>query len=177
MKHFKKDHRVKIQHAKTLKGEKRIQYMDSQGRKRHYMLDGYYVDEEGREHALEFNRCWYHGCTQCFPSDRDNICIQGKSLSQRYVETFRKKRTLEELGYLVHKTRACKFSQFERVCSTEDMTATTPLNMRDAYFSGCTNAITLIKVFTNTEKGGYLDFCSLYPTVLKYEKIPHEVIP
>ena len=122
MKHFEKDHRVKIQHAETLEGERRIQYMDSQGRKRHYMLDGYYVDEEGREHALEFNGCWYHGCPQCFPNDRDNVCIQGKSLSQRYAETLRKKRTLEELGYLVHETWACRFSHLERVCSIEDMT-------------------------------------------------------
>ena len=52
----------------------------------------------------------------------------------------------------------------------EDMTATTPLNMRNAYYSEGTNAITLTKVFANTEKGGDLDFCSLYPTVLKYEK-------
>ena len=127
------------------------------------MLDGCYVDEEDREHALEFNRCWYHGYPRCFSNDRDNLCIQGKSLSQRYAEILRKKRTLEELGYLVHETWACEFSHFEWVCSMEDTTATTPLNMKDAYYGGCTNAMTLTKVFTNT------DFCSLYSTILKYK--------
>ena len=97
---------------------------------------------------------------------------QGKSLSQKYTKTLRKKRTLEELGYLVYETWACKFTHFEGVCSTEDMTATTPLNVRDTYYGGCTNATTLTKVFTNTEKGGYLGFCSLYPTILKYKKYP-----
>ena len=117
MKHLEKENKVKIQHAETIQGEKRIQYMDTHGRKRHYMLDGYYMDNQGREHALEFSRCWYHGCTKCFPNNRDNICIQGKSLSQRFTETLRKKRTLEELGYIVHETWACEFSRFERVAS------------------------------------------------------------
>ena len=46
------------------------------------------------------------------------------------------------------------------------------MNITDAYYGSHTNAITLTKVFQNTEKGGYLDFCSLYPIVLKYEKYP-----
>ena len=126
--HLEKENNVKIQHTETIQGGKRIQYMDTHGRKRHYMLDGYCVDKEGREHSLEFNRCWYHGCTQCFPSDRDNICIQGKSLSQRFAE----KRTLEELGYIVHETWACEFSKFERM-APDNVAAITPLNIRDAY--------------------------------------------
>ena len=34
------------------------------------------------------------------------------------------------------------------------------------------NAIVLKKDFTHNERGGYIDFCSLYPMVLKYEKYP-----
>ena len=45
MRHLEKENKVKIQHNETIQGEKRMQYMDTHGRKRHYMLDGYYVDK------------------------------------------------------------------------------------------------------------------------------------
>ena len=46
------------------------------------------------------------------------------------------------------------------------------LRIRDAYFSGRTNAINLKEGFSNETKGGYVNFCSLYPHVLKYENYP-----
>ena len=67
-------------------------YSDHVNRKRHYKLDGYYVDEHGREHALEFNGCWYHGCPRCFPRDWDTLMIQGKSLCRRFSKTLNKKK-------------------------------------------------------------------------------------
>ena len=45
-----------------------------------------------------------------------------------------------------------------------------PINIRDLYFGGRTNAIVLHSEFPKNSKGGYLDFCSLYPYVLKYER-------
>ena len=47
-----------------------------------------------------------------------------------------------------------------------------PLRIRDAYLGGRTNAINLKEEFSNETKGGYVDFCSLYPHVLKYENYP-----
>ena len=47
-----------------------------------------------------------------------------------------------------------------------------PFHIRDSYFGGRTNAIVLHSEFLQNSKGGYLDFCSLYPYVLKYERYP-----
>ena len=47
-----------------------------------------------------------------------------------------------------------------------------PLRIQDAYFGGRTNAINLKEEFSNETKGRYVDFCSLYPHVLKYEDYP-----
>ena len=47
-----------------------------------------------------------------------------------------------------------------------------PINIRDSYFGGRTNAIVLHREFLPNSRGGYPDFCSLYPYVLKYERYP-----
>ena len=46
------------------------------------------------------------------------------------------------------------------------------INIRDSYFGGRTNAIVLHSEFPKNSKGAYVDFCSLYPYVLKYERYP-----
>ena len=40
-----------------------------------------------------------------------------------------------------------------------------PLNPRDAFYGGRTNATKLLYNFKENECGRYVDFCSLYPTV------------
>ena len=47
-----------------------------------------------------------------------------------------------------------------------------PINTRDSFFGGRTNAIVLHREFPTNSHGGYLDFCSLYPYVLKCERYP-----
>ena len=47
-----------------------------------------------------------------------------------------------------------------------------PINIRDSYFVGRTNTIVLHREFPPNSCGGYLDFCSLYLYVLKYERYP-----
>ena len=43
---------------------------------------------------------------------------------------------------------------------------------KDSYFGGRTNAIVLHREFPPNSHGGYLEFCSLYPYILKYERYP-----
>ena len=76
------DKNFKIRHAKSFLGEKHVTYRDEFGRLRHYKLDGYFVDAEGNQHAMEFNGCWYHGCPRCYPSDRESLQVMGKTLQQ-----------------------------------------------------------------------------------------------
>ena len=47
-----------------------------------------------------------------------------------------------------------------------------PLNIKDSYLGGRTNAIVLHSEFPKNSKGGYLDFCSVYPYILKNERYP-----
>ena len=46
------------------------------------------------------------------------------------------------------------------------------INIRDAFFGGRTNNIQFHKNISNDEEIKYLDFCSLYPYVLKYFPYP-----
>ena len=46
------------------------------------------------------------------------------------------------------------------------------IDIRDLYFKGCTNGIQLYKMIDDKERIGYVDFCSLYPDVLKYQHYP-----
>ena len=47
-----------------------------------------------------------------------------------------------------------------------------PINLRDCYFGGRTNALVLHRKFDKGEKGKYVDFTSLYPDILKYRRFP-----
>ena len=47
-----------------------------------------------------------------------------------------------------------------------------PLNPRDAFYGGRTNATKLLYEFKENECGKYVDFCSLYPTVMFYNTYP-----
>ena len=46
------------------------------------------------------------------------------------------------------------------------------IDIRDLYFKGCTNGNQLYKMIDDKERIGYVDFCSLYPDVLKYQRYP-----
>ena len=47
-----------------------------------------------------------------------------------------------------------------------------PLNPRDAFYGGRTNATKLLYNFKENECGTYVNFCSLYPTLQFYKKYP-----
>ena len=47
-----------------------------------------------------------------------------------------------------------------------------PINVRDCYFGGRTNGLVLHNIFTEGEKGYYVNFTSLYPDILKYRRFP-----
>ena len=81
---------LRIQHAQSDCGEKNVPYRDTEGRRHHYHLDGYFVNTNGCEHAYEFNWCWYYGCPNCFSRDREALHIQGKNIQQHYRETIKK---------------------------------------------------------------------------------------
>ena len=77
------------------------------------------------------------------------------------------------MGFIVYEMWYCDYKLYHtsndlKVVAEEEE----PLRIQDAYFGGRTNAINLKEEFSDEIKGGYVDFCSLYPYVLKYENYP-----
>ena len=55
-----------------------------------YKLDGYYVNETGRQVAMEFLGCGWHGCPVCYSKDAIHPFFNQK-LGERYTQTEQKK--------------------------------------------------------------------------------------
>ena len=166
---------IQIQHARSPNGEKTVIYK-GKTRPVRYKLDGYF-EYNGQKYACEYYGCNWHGCPNCFPRDREIINKANKSLAQRYRETVLKEQRLKELGYIIINVWSCDFETelvqdngkrtFVKSLNIED-----PINLRECYFGGRTNALIMHKEFKEGEKGYYVDFTSLYPDVLKYKRYP-----
>ena len=171
----KKNPSVRVSHARN-GGEHIVLYKNEQGIKR-YKLDGYYV-LQGKQHALEFYGCVWHGCKNCFKTGRYKRIVHGKSFAELYSETMLREERLRSMGYSVHSIWECQFKQLKTHDSQlgsfleKHSPIISPLLLRDAYFGGRTNAIVLHKKLQEGEKGLYVDFTSLYPDVMKYQRYP-----
>ena len=167
---------IDIQHARSDAGEKSILFTSPDARKTVYKVDGYF-EYNGEKYVCEFNGCNWHGCRECYPRDRERTLEHGKTLEQRYKDTLLKEKRLKSMGYNVITIWSHSFA--DMVKSDENLAAfinslglRDPINIRDAYYGGRTNAIVLHYIFKKGEKGYYIDFTSLYPYILKYYKFP-----
>ena len=150
-------------------GELRIQGM---------LVDG--MDTTGRV-AYEFNGCFYHGCLSCFPKNRFDTTRRGgdRTLQECFEATLAKRKRLEAAGWIVVTMWECEWKN--RIKSAEGRLAdwltswnpVTPLEPRDAFFGGRTNAVRLHhECRIEGEKILYQDVTSLYPWVNKYALYP-----
>ena len=164
---------ITIQHARN-GGEKTI-VCPGRSKNIRYKVDGYF-EYAGMKYVCEYNGCNFHGCINCFPANREQINNQGKSLAQRFRETTLKKKRLSSRGYIVLDKWSCKFNQEKKQEPLkgfiQSLNIQCPINVRECYFGGRTNALVLHKKFEQGEKGYYVDFTSLYPDILKYKKFP-----
>lgn len=144
-----------------------------------YKVDGYHeTPDKSVKTVYEFNGCWYHGCPDCFKK-RDSPIVNSshETMALRYENTTRKKEVLERNGYRVVSMWECTFNNM-KANNTElrrivDSTHhDEPLNPREAFFGGRTNATKLYYEVKEGEKIRYLDVCSLYPWACKYGKFP-----
>lgn len=169
-------HPISIQTAQHAEGEKKVIYQRA-GRQFYYKLDGFFLDATGLPHAVEFYGCWWHGCPRCYPRDRNKLVINNRNMSQRYLDTTLKETTLKQLGYTLHTKWACAFEMdvkqsphLQSLIAQLDIQD--PINLRDCFYGGRTNALKLYHMFPPAEIGKWLDICSLYPFVLKYMMYP-----
>ena len=168
---------IPIRHARTTEGEQEILIEGINGRKMKVKVDGYREIAE-KKIVYEYHGCNWHGCIKCYPRERDTTMNGRKSMSQRYIDTMRKESRLLKLGYKLITIWSCDFKEILKDDpSTAEFVAELdiqdPLNLKDSYVGGRTNALTLFKkVKDQTEKISYVDFTSLYPDVMKNNRFP-----
>ena len=150
----------RIAHARN-QGERRI----ADGRKT-YLVDGF--DKETRT-VYEFQGCFFHGCRACLPRrDAKHPYHTNKTMRTVREETRQKIERLTQLGYTVCEMWECEWQRQkqtdERVRDfVSSLDIVTPLDPRDAFFGGRTNAVKLHHQVQGDEEIHYTDMISLYP--------------
>ena len=126
-------------------GEKRVEP---------YSLDGYC---EETNTAYEFQGCFWHGCPECF-KDRDTVNpISQKPMEELYMNTKKKVKFLKDQGFRVVEKWGCELEK--ELEDDEEMKQffdqnkiIDPLQPRDAFYGGRTNAAKLVHECQDNEK-------------------------
>ena len=124
--------------------------------------------------VYEFQGCFWHGCQKCFSNDMINTKNQMDMLTLR-KRTQTKNDEIRNAGYKLVEVYECELKEnkeFKNFFKTWDREYIEPLNPRDAFFGGRTNVTKLTYDFKENEKGKYVDFVSLYPTVQFFKNYP-----
>ena len=141
-----------------------------------YKLDGYYETSDGEKVALEFHGCFWHGCPKCFSKTSVNP-VSDQTMTDLYDKTIEKKLFVESQGYTYECIWECEFKT--ELLSNSNMRqfinsleVVTPLEPRDAFYGGRTEAFKLYAEATPEQQIRYYDVTSLYPFINKTGKIP-----
>ena len=164
--YISKKNKIKIQHALE-GGEKVIKCSNNK-----LKVDGFC---ESTNTVYEFQGCFWHGCPDCYKPDVINTKNQC-DMGTLYNKTQDKNNKITTAGYNIIEMWECKlkndkcFQQYYKNDWNREVVG--PLNPRDAFYGGRTNATKLMYKFKEGEFGKYVDFCSQYPTVQFYKKYP-----
>ena len=156
---------LSIQHGRNT-GEKQIGP---------FKVDGYYESEVERI-VFEFHGCFWHGCPNCFSRTTINPVTQ-LSMEDLYTQTMEKRHYIESNGYSYICIWECQFKKELETDVTmkhyiESLELVTPLEPRDAFYGGRTEAFKLYEEAHQGNQIKYYDVTSLYPFVNKTGKIP-----
>ena len=161
--YISKKNNIKIQHALE-GGEKCINS--------NLKVDGFC---QSSNTVYEFQGCFWHGCPDCYKPDVINNKNQS-DMKTLYNKTQDKNNKITSAGYNLIEMWECKLKKdksFQKYYKNDwKREVVDPLNPRDAFYGGRTNATKLLYEFKEGECGKYVDFCSLYPTVQFYKKYP-----
>ena len=153
-----KGYGLNIQHALN-GGEKKLTIDDKTCK-----VDGFC---EETNTVYEFYGCFWHGCPNCYKPNIINSKNQ-RDMGTLNDLTIEKRETIKSAGYNHVSTYECQLNknkEFQKFAKDFDQEIVEPLNPRDSFYGGRTNAAKLLYKFKENECGRYIDFCSLYPTV------------
>lgn len=140
-----------------------------------YLVDGYY-ETENEKVVLEFHGDFWHGNPSKYARTTVNPVNQ-MTMGELHDNTLEKRRYLENMGFTY------KFiweSDFDKEVKDdpkmrtfiEQLDIVTPLEPRDAFYGGRTEAFKLYEEATEDKQIKYYDVTSLYPYINKTGKIP-----
>ena len=122
--------------------------------------------------VYEFQGCFWHGCKKCYTENTINPWNQVE-MGELQNRTQIKNQKIKNSGYKLIEIYECELTKdFKKWSKENDIEIITPLNPRDAFFGGRTNVTKLKYDFKDDEKGRYVDFVSLYPTVQYFKTYP-----
>ena len=124
--------------------------------------------------VYEFQGCFWHGCEKCYTKNTINPWNQVE-MGELQNRTQIKNQKIRDLGYNsieIYEGELAKNTEFKKWSKINDVEIITPLNPRDAFFGGRTNVTKLKYEFKDDEKGRYVDFVSLYPTIQYFRTYP-----
>ena len=135
-----------------------------------YFVDGYDVTTKT---VYEFLGCFYHGCPTCYlVRNIKHYCAPDRTVQELYNATEAKRTALLHAGYNVFECWECQWDEqvktnqaVQQFLNCFDLVA--PLNPRDAFYGGRTEAVALHSVAGEGEEIRYTDITSLYPYVNK----------
>ncbi|XP_055345700.1 uncharacterized protein LOC129593397 [Paramacrobiotus metropolitanus] len=138
-----------------------------------YFVDGFRPDIN---HVYEFYGCWYHGCPRCHAGDTIHP-LRNLPMSENYNETLEREKYIRNQGYGL--TVIWEHEYHDQVKADPEMRAfvqglsfIAPLNPRDAFYGGRTNAVKLFHEVSGDEKINYFDVNSEYLCVNKNKRYP-----
>ena len=121
----------------------------------------------------EFHGCFWHGCPRCFPIRHEShLRHYDRTMQDVYETTQQRIQQFKELGYHVVEMWECDWSHLKDTSLDirtylGTLELTEPLNPRDAFCGGRTNAVKLYHHVTPNQQIHYIDVTSLYPWVNK----------
>ncbi|XP_074648849.1 uncharacterized protein LOC141904197 [Tubulanus polymorphus] len=133
-----------------------------------YSVDGY---DEATITVYEFHGCLFHGCPKCYSNPRIKSAIRPTlTIGELYQATVDRAANIRGAGYNLIEFWEHDYhnlirtdAAFKEFVQSSDILP--PLEPRECFYGGRTNAIKLYHKVSEDERIKYIDICSLYPFV------------
>jgi G:T-mismatch repair DNA endonuclease (very short patch repair protein) len=181
MEHLMASNNIFIQHAANNE-EYEVTLSKPSGESYRKKVDGY---DRTTNTVYEFLGCFYHSCKYCYQQDqihplKSTINDKGKKVyhGHVYATTMRLLEDIKDAGYNLEVIWECQWKKQKRTLNLEtrsELQNRLPLNPREAYYGGRTNATSLYKKVVGDEKIFYIDVVSMYPTVMSLPQYEYPI--